>query len=141
MYKYLRQTLVVLGTSMLFAGSAMAQIKVAVIEPLSGPFANLGDYLVKTFRDLADEVNAAGGLPGGQKIEILPFDNKGSPQDALSALQAATDQGIRFVTQGTSSAIAGALIEAINKHNDRKPDKSFLFLSFPPLDPPFTNTH
>lgn len=139
MYKFLRQTIVMLGAAMLFAGSATAQIKLAVIEPLSGPFANVGDYVVKAFRDLAVEANAAGGLPGGQKVEIVAFDSKGSPQEALSALQAATDQGIRYVTQGTSSAVAGALIEAINKHNGRNPDKSVLFLDFAALDPDLTN--
>jgi branched-chain amino acid transport system substrate-binding protein len=139
MYKYLRKTVVMFGAAMLFAGSAMAQIKLAVIEPLSGPFANVGDYVLKAFRDIADEVNAAGGLLGGQKVEVVAFDSKGSPQDALSALQAATDQGIRYVTQGTSSAIAGALVEAINKHNGRNPDKSVLFLDFAALDPDLTN--
>lgn len=140
MYKYLKQAIAMLGASLLIAGSAEAQIKVAVIEPLSGPFANLGDYLVKSFREIADEVNAAGGVLGGQKIEIVPFDSKGSPQDALSALQSATDQGIRYVTQGTSSAIAGALIEALNKHNSRNPDKAVLFLDFAALDPDLTNS-
>ena len=139
MFTYLKQVIFMLCAAMLFAGSAQAQIKIAVIEPLSGPFANLGDYVVKSLREIADEVNAAGGLLGGQKVEFVPFDSKGSPQEALSVLQAATDQGIRYITQGTSSAIAGALIEALNKNNSRNPDKSVLFLDFATLNPELTN--
>ncbi|OWW18320.1 branched-chain amino acid ABC transporter substrate-binding protein [Noviherbaspirillum denitrificans] len=139
MYTYLKQAILMLCAAVLFAGSAHAQIKVAVIEPLTGPFANVGDYVVKSLREIADETNAAGGLLGGQKVEIQAFDSKGSPQEALSALQAAIDQGVRYVTQGTSSAIAGALVDALNKHNDRNPDKAVLFLDFAAMDPDLTN--
>ena len=61
---------------------------------------------------------------------MVRFDSKGSPQEALAALKLAIDQGIQIVTQGNSSAVAGALIEAIDKHNQRSPDKRVLFLNF-----------
>jgi branched-chain amino acid transport system substrate-binding protein len=140
MHKYVKHAIACVGTAVLFNSSALAQVKVALIEPLSGPFANLGDMELKQFREIAEEVNATGGLIGGQKVEIVPFDSKGSPQDALSVLQTAIDQGIRYVTQGSSSAVAGALVDAIEKHNGRNPDKSVLFLDFAAMDPDLTNT-
>jgi branched-chain amino acid transport system substrate-binding protein len=140
MQKFLRKTLTTFGAALLFAGAASAQIKVALIEPMSGPFANIGDMELKQFREIAEDTNGAGGLLNGQKLEIVPFDSKGSPQDALSSLQIAIDQGIRYVTQGSSSAVAGALIDAINKHNARNPDKSVLFLDFAAMDPDLTNS-
>jgi branched-chain amino acid transport system substrate-binding protein len=115
MHKYLKQMLMAFGAAMVFAGAASAQIKIALIEPLSGAFANIGDLELKQFREIAEDTNAAGGLLNGQKLEIVPFDSKGNPQDALSSLQLAIDQGIRFVTQGSSSAVAGALIDAIKE--------------------------
>ena len=49
-------------------------------------------------------MNAQGGVLGGSKLELVTFDNKANPKDALVALKQAIDQGIRFVTQGNSSA-------------------------------------
>lgn len=61
-------------------------IKVAFIAPLSGTFALTFEELLKQFRAAADEINASGGVLGGKKIEIVPFDNKGTPQETLIAL-------------------------------------------------------
>jgi hypothetical protein len=66
-------------------------VKMAFIAPLSGTFALTFEEQLKQFRAAADEVNAAGGVLGGKRIEILPFDNKGTPQETLIALNRATD--------------------------------------------------
>jgi branched-chain amino acid transport system substrate-binding protein len=41
--------------------------------------------------------------------------------------------------QGNSSATAAALIDAINKHNEREPGKRVLFLNYSAVDPILTN--
>jgi branched-chain amino acid transport system substrate-binding protein len=41
--------------------------------------------------------------------------------------------------QGNSSATAAALIDAINKHNEREPEKRVLFLNYSAVDPTLTN--
>jgi branched-chain amino acid transport system substrate-binding protein len=41
--------------------------------------------------------------------------------------------------QGNSSATAAALIDAINKHNEREPTKRVLFLNYAAVDPILTN--
>jgi branched-chain amino acid transport system substrate-binding protein len=140
MFKHSNRFICAAAIALSLSGAAAAQIRVALIEPMTGPFANIGDMELKQFKEIAEEQNAAGGVLDGQKMEIVAFDSKGSPQDALSALQAAIDQGIRYITQGSSSAVAGALIEAVNKHNDRNPDKSVLFLDFAAMDPDLTNS-
>jgi branched-chain amino acid transport system substrate-binding protein len=43
------------------------------------------------------------------------------------------------VLQGNSSATAAALIDAINKHNEREPSKRVLFLNYSAVDPILTN--
>jgi branched-chain amino acid transport system substrate-binding protein len=57
----------------------------------------------------------------------------------LLALKQATDQGIRYITQGNSSAVALALSDAVTKHNARDPDRTVLFLNYAAVDPALTN--
>jgi branched-chain amino acid transport system substrate-binding protein len=57
----------------------------------------------------------------------------------LSALKSAIDDGAQVVLQGNSSANAAALIDAINKHNEREPAKRVLFLNYSAVDPILTN--
>ena len=126
--------------SALFAGSAYAQtVKIAYIDPLSGAFANVGQAGLKQFQFVADDINKR-NLTGGPKLEIVGFDNKTSPQESLNVLKKVIDDGIRIITQGNGSNVAGALIDAVQKHNDRNPDKSILYLNYAAVDPDFTNS-
>lgn len=124
------------------AGVASARaepVKIAYIEPLSGPFAGTGESGLAEFRFAADTlVNAEGGVLGGRAFEIVPFDNKLSPKESLIQLQRAIDQGIRFVAQGQGSSVAHVLLEAINKHNRRNPDERVLLLNYAAVDPALT---
>jgi branched-chain amino acid transport system substrate-binding protein len=122
------------------ATSVMAEdIKVAFIDPLSGPFASTGTNGLHQFEFAADYINKNGGVLGGQTIEVVGFDNKISPKESLIQLQVAIDQGIRFIAQGNSSGVANALTEAIEKHNARNPDSRVLFLNYAAVDPALTN--
>ncbi|MFT3720062.1 branched-chain amino acid ABC transporter substrate-binding protein [Pseudorhodoferax sp.] len=126
-------------------GRALAQaapIRVAMIETLSGPFANTGEAVFRNLVWAAERVNARGGvrLPGGARpLEIVRYDSKGQTEEALSALRSAIDDGVRFVTQGNSSAIAAALLDALNKHNERVPERRALYLNYSAVDPILTN--
>ena len=73
-------------------------IRIALIDPFSGPFALQGEWSLRHIQMTVDEINVAGGVLGGRKFEIKVLDNKGSPQEALVAFKYATDQGIRFVS-------------------------------------------
>ena len=117
---------------------AAAQIRIAYIDPLSGAMGATGEHGLHELEFAADTVNAKGGVLG-QKIEIVPMDNKLSAQESLILLKSAIDQGIRYVAQGNGSSVAGALIDAINKHNERNPDKTVVFLNYAAVDPDFTN--
>ncbi len=126
------------AAALLFAGSALAQVKIAYIDPLSGPFANVGEAGLKQFKEIAEQVNQKGGVVG-QKLEFVPFDNKGSPQESLINFKSVTDQGIRYITQGNGSGVAHALVDAVNKWNARNPDKSVVFFNYAAVDPTLTN--
>jgi len=115
-------------------------IKIAFIDPLSGPFASTGTNGLHQFEFAADYmINANGGVLGGDTFEILGFDNKISPKESLIQLQVAIDQGVRFIVQGNSSGVANALTEAVNKHNKRNPESRVLFLNYAAVDPALTN--
>src|SRR3954464_15199746 len=66
--------------------SASAQIKIGVIEPLTGPFAASGNYVMNGAKIAADEINAKGGVLG-QKIELVIEDNKSNPTEAASVAE------------------------------------------------------
>jgi len=126
----------VLGASAAFAEN----IKVAFIDPLSGPFASTGTNGLHQFEFAADYmVNEKGGLLDGQMMEVIGYDNKISPKESLIQLQVAIDQGVRFIVQGNSSGVANALTEAVDKHNRRNPDSRVLFLNYAAVDPALTN--
>ena len=113
-------------------------IKIAFIDPLSGGGAPVGEVGLKTFRYLADEINAAGGV-NGKTIEIVGLDNKANPQESLIQAQKAADQGIRVITQGNSSAVAAALSDWVTKYNQRNPGKEVVYLNYAAVDPALTN--
>jgi branched-chain amino acid transport system substrate-binding protein len=133
------------GICLSAAFSSYAQptpVKVALIEGLSGSFANTGEAVFRNLVWAAERVNARGGvkLPGGaRKLAIERYDSKGQNEEALSALRAAIDDGVTVIAQGNSSATAAVLIDAINKHNEREPGKRVLFLNYSAVDPALTN--
>ncbi|MHA6261857.1 branched-chain amino acid ABC transporter substrate-binding protein [Arenibacterium sp. CAU 1754] len=123
------------------ATAVMAEnIKIAFIDPLSGPFASTGTNGLHQYEFAAETlVNEKGGVLDGKIFEIVGFDNKISPKESLIQLQVAIDQGIRYIAQGNSSGVANALTEAIDKHNRRNPDSRVLFLNYSAVDPALTN--
>jgi branched-chain amino acid transport system substrate-binding protein len=118
---------------------AQEAIRIGFVEGLSGPFANIGEIGLRHYQIAAEAVNARGGVLGGRKLEIVPFDTKTSPQEALLVLTKAIDQGIRYIAQGNGSSVALALSDAVAKHNARNPDKSVIFLNYAAVDPQLTN--
>ena len=124
---------------------AAPALKLALIEGLSGPFANTGEAVYRNLVWAVERVNARGGvqLPaaagGARPLAVERYDSKGQNEEALAALRAAIDDGARFVLQGNSSATAAVLIDAIQKHNERAPDKQVVFLNFSAVDPVLTN--
>ena len=125
-----------------FAQSSGAPIKLALIESMSGPFANTGDAVARNLQWAVERVNARGGVAtaqGRQLLRLERLDNKGQIEESLAMLRSAIDGGAQFVLQGNSSSVAAALIDAINKHNERDPARRVLFLNYSAVDPILTN--
>ena len=148
-------SILLMGTSAAFAQAAPAKtaakapaaaagamagqtVKIAFIDPLSGPFANVGQNQLKSWQFVAERFSGAKNA-AGVKFEVTGFDNKGSPQESLNTLKAAVDQGYRYITQGNGSGAALALSDAVAKHNERNPGKEVVFLNYAAVDPALTN--
>lgn len=136
-------TKIVAATAMMVvAGVSFAQkgetVKIAFIDPLSGPFANVGQNQLKSWQFAAERLSGAKN-PAGVKFEVMGFDNKGSPQESLNSVKAAIDQGFRYVTQGNGSGAAMAILDAVSKHNERNPGKEIIYLNYAAVDPSLTN--
>jgi len=124
------------------AQSGPAPLRIALIEGLSGPFANAGEAVFRNLLWASERINRLGGVRVGttsRALEIVRFDSEGNTEKALSLLRAATDAGIGFVAQGNSSATAAALVDALEKHNVREPQRRALLLNYSAVDPILTN--
>ncbi|UCU93155.1 branched-chain amino acid ABC transporter substrate-binding protein [Hydrogenophaga taeniospiralis] len=133
---------VAIATLSLTLLSAHAQkgetVKIALIDPQTGLMGPLGLNQMRSWQFFAEKFSATN--PAGVKFEMVAFDNKLSPAESLNAFKAALDQGVRYIAQGNGSSVAGALIEAVNKHNERNPGKEVIFLNYAAVDPDFTNS-
>jgi branched-chain amino acid transport system substrate-binding protein len=134
--------LVTAGVILVCAGAAFAQsgetVKIAMIEGLSGPFGNVGQNQLKSWQFLSEQLNGSKNV-AGVKFEVVGFDSKGSPQEALNSFKAAVDQGFRYISQGNGSGAALALTDAVQKHNERNPGKEVVYLNYAAVDPALTN--
>jgi len=149
MLTVLRNALKGLVLALLMSVSGLLQaatepIQIALIEGLSGPFANTGEAVFRNLQWATELVNARGGVQWagqtqGRALQLERYDSKGQSEEALTVLKAAIDHGARVVMQGNSSAVAAVLIDAINKHNEREPGKRVLFLNYSAVDPILTN--
>ena len=145
LFLFPRRTWVSLALALCWApahAQSPAPIRLALIEGLSGPFANTGESVVRNIAWAVERVNARGGVPtvqGMRPLLLTRHDSKGQSEEALSALKSAIDDGAQVVLQGNSSANAAALIDAINKHNEREPTRRVLFLNYSAVDPALTN--
>jgi branched-chain amino acid transport system substrate-binding protein len=121
---------------------AGAPIRLALVEGLSGPFGNTGEAVYRNVLWATERVNARGGVKlrdGSHPLEVVRYDTKGETEEALAALRAANDAGIRVILQGNSSAVAAALINAVDRNNQRDPSRRTIFLNYAAVDPILTN--
>ena len=112
-------------------------VRVAFIDPLSGPAADIGRNGLLSWQFMADAL-AGEGNPAGVRMTVAGFDNKGSPQESLNALKAAIDQGFRYIVQGNGSGVAAVILEAVERHNLRHPNRAVLYINYAAMDPELT---
>ncbi|HJW54216.1 MAG TPA: ABC transporter substrate-binding protein, partial [Burkholderiaceae bacterium] len=142
MFHQIRPLVIALSVAAVFAApTAQAEtIKIAMIETMSGSFAPIGQNQLHTFQMFTEMANQQRWAGSGNTLEVAAFDGKGSPQESLTQLKTVIDQGYRYIAQGNGSGVALALIDAVNKHNERNPGKEIVFLNYSAIDPDLTNS-
>ena len=104
-------------------------VKIAFIDALSGPNADIGFANLKQYQQAIAYANANGGALG-LDLELVPLDDESSVKRALEHLKLAIQQGIHYVTQGNDPEIAVALAKAIDAHNRENPNRAVVFLNY-----------
>ncbi len=132
-------TLLCAAVTIVGSTASAETVKIAFIDPLSGLMAPVGQNGLHSWQYVAEIANEK-NWSGGPKFEIVGFDNKLSPQESLTVLKQAIDQGIRYIVQGDGSSVALALADAVAKHNERNPGKEILYLNYAAVDPDLTNS-
>jgi branched-chain amino acid transport system substrate-binding protein len=108
---------------------ATETVRIALIDALSGPYADIGFTSVRQYQEAIADANSIGGAPVF-KLELVPLDDASRIDQALSSLDLAIQQGIRYVAQGSNPAISIALAKAIDAYNRDNPNREVLFLNF-----------
>ncbi len=79
-----------------FAGLGHAQdkppVRIGAILPLSGAGTFEGQQAIEGMQTTAALINVNGGILGGRKIELIPYDDKSSPEEGVSAVRRAIEQ-------------------------------------------------
>lgn len=110
----MRKLIVTMAVLMLAVfGAATAQaagtIKLAVMEPLSGAFKDIGDRYLEGVRYAAEVINAAGGI-NGMKVEVIPVDSELKPAVATrKAIKLMIKDDVKYFCGGTGSSVGGAM--------------------------------
>jgi branched-chain amino acid transport system substrate-binding protein len=95
---------VVLGIAMVTAGTATAQVKIAVGGPITGPSAATGAQMKNGVDQAAADINAAGGILG-QKIVVSYGDDVSDPKQGVSVANKFAADGVKFVIGHYNSGV------------------------------------
>jgi branched-chain amino acid transport system substrate-binding protein len=110
-----------LGALLLFgltASASLAQepIKVGLVAALSGGSAKSGEGITRGLTIAIDEINAAGGLLGGRKLELVRRDDESNPSKGQVAARELIDQEkVAVMFGGIDSPVALAIVPIANK--------------------------
>lgn len=106
----MRKTLIIgAALSVLLGNAALADdLTIAVVGPLTGPLATIGDQFKQGAQAAADAINAKGGVLG-RHIKLQLEDDQCDPKQAVSVANRVAASGIKFID---GHACSGASIPA-----------------------------
>jgi branched-chain amino acid transport system substrate-binding protein len=90
--------------SLLLAGAAHAQIKLAVAGPVTGANAAFGAQLTQGVQQAVEDINKAGGILG-QKIQVEVGDDVSDPKQGVSVANKFVGDGVKFVVGHFNSGV------------------------------------
>lgn len=94
--------------------AASAQIKVGVVNSLSGVFAVFGERYQVGMEVALEEINGQGGIKG-QKLELVVQDDRSEASSALAAAESLKNQGVPLVIGTYASSITGPMARLMTR--------------------------
>src|ERR1700723_2777002 len=93
-----------IALSVLLAGAAQAQVKLAVAGPVTGANAAFGAQLTQGVQQAVEDINKAGGILG-QKVEVEIGDDVSDPKQGVSVANKFVGDGVKFVVGHFNSGV------------------------------------
>ncbi|MFE1597932.1 branched-chain amino acid ABC transporter substrate-binding protein [Methylobacterium sp. ID0610] len=94
-----------LAAGLAWAGSAQAQVKIAVAGPITGPNAAFGAQLKNGATQAVEDINKAGGILG-KKIELVIYDDASDPKQGVSVASKAGSEKVVAVVGHFNSGVS-----------------------------------
>ena len=92
-------------------GAGTETIKLGVVGPLTGGYANYGLSVQHGAQLAVDEINVAGGV-NGKQLELSAQDSQGDPESAVAAYGKLMDWGINVFLGGVLSGETASVVAA-----------------------------
>ena len=93
------------------AADAAETIKLGVVGPLTGGYANYGLSVQRGAELAVKEINAAGGV-NGKQLELSAQDSQGDPESAVAAYGKLMDWGMNVFLGGVLSGETASVVAA-----------------------------
>ena len=91
-------------------------IKIGSIGPLTGNLAAYGTAVANAEKLAVEEINAAGGVLGGRKLEVVSYmDDKKDSTEAANAYNKLVGQGVVAILGSVTSGVTGGLATLAEK--------------------------
>jgi branched-chain amino acid transport system substrate-binding protein len=113
----LHSSLIVLASIACGSSAALADpqpLHIGVPTSRTGPYAVLGDQVVRAVEFAADQANANGGVDG-RKVDVRVADDEGNPDAGRRAGEKLSLDGYNILTGSISSAVGLALSTQLNR--------------------------
>lgn len=95
---------------------AQEPIRIGQISALSGPSAQSGEAIARGLTIAIEEINSAGGLLDGRKLELVQRDDQSSPPRGLTAARELIfNEKVAAVFGGIDSPVALAIVPLANQ--------------------------
>lgn len=93
------------------AGAAKSPVKIGQMISTTGAYALTGQRCLPAIHMAIEEVNAAGGILGGRKVELVTLDDGGIPERGASNIRKFAEEGCKGVSGTAWSSVAIAANE------------------------------
>ncbi len=109
-------SLAVLGAGSLPAAHAADPIKIGLVTALSGQSALAGEAITRGVQIAIDEINAAGGVLGGRKFELVRRDDEANPaKGVVAARELIFREKVAVIFGGLDTPVSMAIVPLINQ--------------------------